>query len=334
MTKQSTGKSIWVLEVQPKYLAKNVARTVILFVGIVFLMACGKNVVAFPTPTIEASFNPMSTLVIQEPSQYEVTEVIIALATSDLAVGSNRISFGIIQKGGGAVQDGDVHVSTFYLGGGSQVGPIEYVDAEFRPWPAGTGGVFVIFTNFDKPGDWGLGVTVSNGGVVRKQGSIRIRVKDRSSAPGVGVMAPRSLNKTIADVDRLSQLTTDIDPDPELYEMTIAEALETGKPVVVVFSTPLYCKTATCGPQLDVVKAIKEKYPNVVNFIHVEVYDNPEEIEGDLERAEISPTLLEWGLLSEPWVFVVTEDGEVSFRFEGFVDREELEAALQAVLSS
>lgn len=325
MTKQPPGKSFRALEVKPRWFSKTLARAVILFVGILLLIACGKNVTVFPTPTM---------LETQQPSRQEVTEIIIALATSDLAIGLNRISFGIIEKGTGAVRDGDVRVSTFYLDGGSQDGPIENVDAEFRSWPAGTGGVFVIFTNFDKPGDWGLGVTVSSRGVVRKQGSIRIRVKDGSSTPGLGAMVPRSLNKTVADVDRLSQLTTDIDPDPELYGITIAEALETGKPLVVVFATPLYCKTATCGPQLDVVKDIKEKHRDAINFIHVEVYDNPEEIEGDLDKAEISSTLLEWGLLSEPWVFVVTEDGKVLFKFEGFVDRQELEAALQAALSS
>jgi hypothetical protein len=325
MTKQPLGTSIRVLGIKPRWFPKTLARAVILFAVMLLLVACGKNVTAFPTPTM---------LETQQPSRQEVTEIIIALATSDLAIGLNRISFGIIEKGTGVVQDGDVQVSTFYLDGGSQHELIEHVDAEFRSWPAGTGGVFVIVTNFDKPGDWGLGVTVSSRGVVRKQGSIRIRVKDRSSAPGLGAMVPRSLNKTVADVDRLSQLTTDIDPDPELYGITIAEALETGKPLVVVFATPLYCKTATCGPQLDVVKDIKEKHRDAINFIHVEVYDNPEEIEGDLDRAEISATLLEWGLLSEPWVFVVTEDGKVLFKFEGFVDRQELEAALQAALSS
>ena len=41
----------------------------------------------------------------------------------------------------------------------------------------------------------------------------------------------------------------------------------------------------------------------------------------------------EWGLLSEPWLFVIGADGKVATRFEGLVADEELERALQQVLA-
>ena len=130
-------------------------------------------------------------------------------------------------------------------------------------------------------------------------------------------------------MDDISQLTTDVDPDVELYAATIADALTDGKPLVVAFSTPAYCQTATCGPQLDVIKRIKADYGGAATFIHIEVYDNPHEIAGDLSRAVISPTLTEWGLPSEPWTFVMDGDGIVRAKFESFTTRDELEAALR-----
>ena len=97
-------------------------------------------------------------------------------------------------------------------------------------------------------------------------------------------LRPRSDSKTLADVDGFEQITTDFEPDADLYEMTIADALDTGMPLLLVFSTPAYCQTATCGPQLGVIKELKAEYADRMNFIHIEVYDNPHEIEGDLSR--------------------------------------------------
>ena len=69
-----------------------------------------------------------------------------------------------------------------------------------------------------------------------------------------------------------------------------------------------------------------------MNFIHIEVYDNPHEIQGDLSNARLSPTLTEWNLPSEPWTFVIDGDGLVQAKFEGFATSEELEDALGTVL--
>jgi peroxiredoxin len=80
------------------------------------------------------------------------------------------------------------------------------------------------------------------------------------------------------------------------------------------------------------VKELKAEYSDKANFIHIEVYDNPDEIEGDLNNAIVSPVLAEWGLPSEPWTFIVDEDGLIQAKFESFATREELETALTAVL--
>lgn len=57
-----------------------------------------------------------------------------------------------------------------------------------------------------------------------------------------------SPNKTLYTVERLEELTTDYTPDPDLYQLTIAEALITGRPTVIVFATPAFCTSPTCGP--------------------------------------------------------------------------------------
>ena len=103
---------------------------------------------------------------------------------------------------------------------------------------------------------------------------------------------------------------------------------------MVTFATPAYCKTATCGPQVGVVSSIKDKYQGEANFIHVEVYDNPNQMFGDLSKAQISPLLKEWGVVSEPFTFVLDKNGRITSKFEGFVTKQELEAALLKTLST
>ena len=101
---------------------------------------------------------------------------------------------------------------------------------------------------------------------------------------------------------------------------------------MVLFATPAYCSTSTCGPQIEVVKEHKDRFGDRMSFIHVEVYDNPHEIEGDLSRGVISPTMKEWGLPSEPWTFLIDGRGLVHSKFEAFTTLEELEAAVSGLL--
>ena len=159
-----------------------------------------------------------------------------------------------------------------------------------------------------------------------------IQVKEESSTPAVGSPAPASVNKTGRDVQTLDHLTTASVPDPDLYRMTIREALASSMPLVVSFATPGYCQTATCGPHVEVLSEVKERYRGRANFIHVEVFEDPHEIQGDLGRARAVPSVGEWGLPTEPWTFVVDGDGAVSAKLEAFATAEEIEEGLASVL--
>ncbi len=256
----------------------------------------------------------------------------VAPISTDIAVGRNRIAFGLIDRENGAVREAEVRVSTFFLTEEGPEGPYQTVEAVYRKWPVGQAGIYTVEVGFDRPGRWGLGVEAADAGGRPGAGSVSLDVRVTSAAPAIGSPAPRSMSKTAADVDALDRLTTDANPDPDLYEMSIAEAIDSGRPSLVVFATPAYCTTSTCGPQLRIVKRLKEAHPSGVNFIHVEVWDNPREIEGDFSRGRLSPTLAEWGLVTEPWTFILDRGGNVHARFEGFVTAEELGPALESAL--
>ena len=78
------------------------------------------------------------------------------------------------------------------------------------------------------------------------------------------------------------------------------------------------------------LEVVEEVFAEVedVEFVHVEVYTNLQDLSsGELELA---PAILEWGLPSEPWVFVVDGAGTVTAAFEGALADSELTASIEA----
>lgn len=142
----------------------------------------------------------------------------------------------------------------------------------------------------------------------------------------VGEPAPPSESRTLADAS-LDDLTSDPTPVPSFYEMTVAEAVASG-PSVLVFATPAWCTSQSCGPMLDQVQALAPEYPDL-NFVHVEVYENIHVTDSD--DLILVPAVEEWGLPTEPWLYVTDETGTVTAAFEGAVSDTELRAALERV---
>ncbi len=260
------------------------------------------------------------------------SEVVAVLATSDIAVGENRIVFGLIEPGTGGIRDAEVTVQTFHITDQSVDGPKHTAQAIFNLWPSGIRGVYVVNLNFDAPGQWELGIVMREEGGEEALVSATIAVQPESLSPAIGSPAPASVSKVANNTDGLPEVTTDVRADPDLYAITIKDALANPNPLLVTFASPAYCQTATCGPQVDVVKDLKNQHGDRMDFIHVEVFDNPTEIQGDLTRAVISPTMDEWGLVTEPWTFVMDGEGAVRAKFEGFVTQAELEAAIAEVV--
>ena len=281
---------------------------------------------ATPTvpPTSTATPTPVPTHT-AAPTGPDSNELRVQIISSELTVGTNRLVFAILDRD--LVLGAEAELSTFYPGGVPQV-----VDAPFRKWPLGNVGVYTAIVDFDRNGTWGFKVEVSGEGNFTRSATGQFMVKEEGSTPRIGSHAPPSKNKTVRDVNSLEELTSAPEPDPDLYSMTIAEAISSGKPLLVVFATPLFCSTATCGPQLEVIEEVKDGYKDRVNFIHVEVFDNPHEIEGDRGNARAAPAVEEWGLGTEPWTFIVDSYGLVAAKFEAFTTREEIEEHLDLLL--
>lgn len=184
-------------------------------------------------------------------------------------------------------------------------------------------GLYVTSFDFDQPGQW----TVSLAGDDAESTAGFVNVVSDSPVPEAGDPAPASVTLTAATAAELAAITTDAEPNPDFYSLSIHEAIANGRPTAIVFSTPAFCQTAICGPTVEMVKVVAAGHPEV-DFVHVEPFELEQARAGSLVPIE---AMLDWQLATEPWIFVVDGDGLVSASFEGIVGQDELDSALSAL---
>ncbi len=276
-----------------------------------------------PTPTVA----PVVLVPTVDPTD---TVIQSHLATKVLEVGTQRVAF-LLNTQKALIDAPQVNIS---VARADDTAPISQVTAAYNAWPYGVRGSYAAPIEFPTSGNYRLAVTPV-GGEVSGEALIEVEVLSESPVPSIGDTPPASNTKTLGDGIAVFDLTTDFEPDEELYRLSVADAIASPKPTVIVFATPAFCTSPTCGPQVDTVSELRAAHPDAANYIHVELYDNPEEIQGDLSRAQLVPAADEWGFTqipdwtNESWVFVLDGDGIVRQRFEGFATLTELEAALK-----
>lgn len=261
-----------------------------------------------------------------------------ALASSELVVGRERFVFGLLDpKTGQPINDvPQVSIQFFKVhddGTATKTGDAQPI---FRNenLPAG---VYVVRTEFDQAGKWGALMTINREGYEPYQVKANFEVLSDSSVPMVGEAVPASTNQTVRDA-KIEDICS-AKPADNMHELTIAEALQSGKPTLILFAAPGFCPSFTCGPDLELVQKLQSKYGDKANFLHIE---SPNEIQNHTHQDPVDPnhrqleghrgilkpqvqTAEEWGLKSEPWLFLVGGDGKLADRFEGGLTLEEVE---------
>ena len=135
----------------------------------------------------------------------------------------------------------------------------------------------------------------------------------------VGAKAPSLRTKTLADVGGdFSRVTTYRYPDERMYQYSLDEALGAGKPILLEFATPGHC--TVCDKQLQMLKAMMEKYESEVLFLHMDQYENP----GAFTAFRVK---------GDPWTFVIDKEGIVRFKRPGRLLYTELEPVISRIVS-
>jgi hypothetical protein len=206
-------------------------------------------------------------------------------------------------------------------------------DGKVETHQAGTTGAYVTNVTFDTVGTWGVEVSGKVSGVTIDPVRPVFSVNQKSASPAVGDPAPRSVQQTLKDVSDIRQIDTSDTPIADEHNMTIAQAVTSGKPTVIVFATPAFCTSQVCGPTKQTVDDLYGRYKGQANFIHVEPYDLAKARAGT--ALEPLPFITdEWHFESEPWTFIVDSKGNIAGKFDGIVSYDELEQSLKPLLGT
>jgi hypothetical protein len=267
------------------------------------------------------------------------------ITTSELVVGPNRFAFGLV-KGSRLIENADVIVRLYEIRGSQAqlrseakavYHKLEVVEDKNRIHihpdgsvhthtdEADAQGIYAVPLTFERAGTWGIEVVAQEANQAPEAATFSVSVLDAPKTPAVGSAAPRSRNLIASDVSDLSKIDTSDPPDPRLHQVRIADAISQGRPQLIVFATPKFCTSRVCGPVVDVVRTLLPQYGDRVAFIHQEIWE-------DFSAKKLFPTVEEWNLQSEPWVFLVDGQGVIRAKFEGLTTAREIEDALKQML--
>lgn len=283
--------------------------------------------------------------------------------SEDLAIGEQRFQVGLIDQGEDRreqtpVASADLHFKFYLLNTDGQTATERFdsdpeavtiaksyththEDGTVETHEAGDTGVYISYVTFDTAGFWGVEVTgtLADDTSIVGEGEEPTRpffqVSEKSAGLAVGDPAPSSTQTLVGDVADIRSIDTSVNPIPEEHDMTIADAIVSGKPTVIAFATPAFCVTQLCGPTKEIFDGLYEQYKDQANFIHVEPYDVDRVRAGECRNLGdcVVPALSDFRLSSEPWVFIVDAQGKIAAKYDGVVSEKEMEQGLQKALS-
>ncbi|HYS01914.1 MAG TPA: FixH family protein, partial [Candidatus Eisenbacteria bacterium] len=258
-------------------------------IAALLLSACGAE--AAPTPAATSS---------QLQAQVVATEIVVG--------SQQRVPIGITDHNT-PVSDATVHVRSFVLNGNTGVFKGES-DAPFKGQGLEGGGTYIAHLTFDKAGDWGVEVTASRPNGSHTTVRLPMNVIALPVVPGVGQPAPATHNPTVKDVADVETIDSGRPPN-DMHQLSIAEAIQQHRPALVVFATPAFCVSRTCGPQVKVVQSLEPTYRDRLTFIHIEIY---RDFKPDPSKKQLAQAVVDWRLQTEPWIFLIDSKGIIQSR--------------------
>jgi hypothetical protein len=281
------------------------------------------------------------------------------VVSDDLALGEQRFQVGLIdqEQGNAPVAGATLHFKFYLLNADGHTATAKFEsdptpvtitksyththeDGTVETHQAGETGAYISYVTFDATGYWGVEVTgtLQDGTSIVDSGLQPARpffpVNEKSVGLAVGDPAPASHQTLVSDVADIRSIDTSQTPIPEEHNMSVADAIVSGKPTVIAFATPAFCVTQLCGPSKEIFDGLYEKYRGQANFIHIEPYDVDKVRSGVCTNLGdcVVQAMNDFRLDSEPWVFVIDAQGKVAAKYDGIVSEAEMEQGLLKVL--
>jgi len=283
-------------------------------------------------PTTSASSNLAAQIVPDDFSANRPERVQVGIFSSTQDTGVQVLSFG------------DISVDFAYRGTDGSAAPQPGPSTTFSYLPAPTtadDGQGPTLTNpsdargvyqgegirFDQAGLWTATIEADIDTIGPVTLESNFAVQEQPALPAPGQKALKTENLTLdskgvkpVSIDSRAQGGQPI-PDPELHETTIADAIAQGRPVLVLFATPVYCQSQFCGPTVEALQQLAADYPRKAVFIHVEIWR-------DYDKSVVNQGAADWlyrnDNLTEPWLYLIDADGVIADRWGPLFDTDEV----------
>jgi hypothetical protein len=189
---------------------------------------------------------------------------------------------------------------------------------------------------FDAVGSWTASVDATTSDGTPMTGSTPLSVLDDRGTPALGSAVPPIQTPTLESSGfELASITSDPDPDLDMYFTSVQEALQAGRPFVLVIDTVGLKVNQECGGALGEIKHVSSEFPGLLT-IHAEPFVT-RLVDGVLvadppgEPPHPASWSTAWGVTEPPWVFVVGADGRLLAKFSGIFGSDELRSVLRRI---
>lgn len=233
--------------------------------------------------------------------------------------GPIRLPISLSTDGAQLIQDGpDTLTAQITDIDGTAIGePISAVRRDVEP-----GAYYAFRTTMDTPGVYYLVIAdgPSQGAAfqVMEPGSVAVA--------GPGDPLPPFDTPTVDDARGVDPICTR-EPEPcPFHDITLTDALASGKQVVYLVGTPAFCQTGSCAPALESMIDVRQQFADTYVFVHADVYT-------DNTATTAAPAVEAAGLTFEPCLFITDASGVVVERLDAVWNESELTEVLQASIA-
>jgi hypothetical protein len=146
------------------------------------------------------------------------------------------------------------------------------------------------------------------------------------TVPYIGSLLPPFDTPTVDNHRGVEPYCT-LTPNPcPLHDVTLTQALASGKPVAYMIGTPAHCQTGVCAPSLEFLIKSHTRLGAAIVMVHADVYT-------DNTATTVAPAVNALGLNYEPVLYLSGPDSIVHDRIDVLWDQSELDTRLDAFLS-
>lgn len=151
--------------------------------------------------------------------------------------------------------------------------------------------------------------------------SFQIEERKNVLTPVMGEPLPPFDTPTTDNSRGVDPICTRKDSPCPFHDVTLTEALKSGKPVLYLIGTPAYCQTGTCTPALDALIEASKTLGDSVVFVHADVYK-------DKTATVAAPAVQAYKLTYEPVLYITDATGKLVDRLDSVFDVKEMNAVL------